>query len=174
MRKVLWNTLHERNSIDYERIVQEFPLLGSRFTPRGGYFTADDVCISRTMRMKVMEVKNDYANERKDQEERVRTSRMTQQPPTAVVHEQTMPRPLIPGRYLEEPLDVRSRPRTLQNRPPTPYTEDHSVWEPALNTSDPNYVPRRPMTAGEQRRLNNPRPKQQVTSGRAQPCGAGN
>jgi hypothetical protein len=51
--------------------------------------------------------------------------------------------PIIPDQYLQAPREVQRR---LQNRPPTPYTSERSVWELALNTSDPNYVPRRPIS----------------------------
>jgi hypothetical protein len=138
MRRVLWNVPHVKNSIDYHRIVQEYPPLGSRFTDRGGYFTPDNVCVTRTMRMRVMEVKNEYATERKEQSDRVA------QQAKATVEVRELATPIIPEEYLEEPLEVRRRP--LQNRPPTPYAEERSVWEPPLNTSDPNYVPRRPIS----------------------------
>lgn len=136
----VWNVPHEKHSIDYQRIVQEFPPLGSRFTERGGYFTPDNICISRTMRVSVMAIKNEYAKERNEQNER--TTRL----PQATVTVQPMP--LIPNQYLEEPLDVRRRPRILQERPPTPYVpnNEHEFWEPPLNTSDPDYVPRRPIS----------------------------
>ena len=67
MRKVLWDVPHARKSIDYHRIVQEFPPLGSRFTPQGGYSTPDGVNIDRTMRMKVMGIKNEYVKEEAEQ-----------------------------------------------------------------------------------------------------------
>lgn len=146
MRMVLWSIPHEKHSIDYQRIVQEFPPLGSRFTERGGYFTPDNICISRTMRVGVMAVKNEYAKERNEQNER--TTRL----PQATVTVQAVP--LISDQYLVEPLEVRHRPMTLQERPPTPYVPDneHEFWEPPLNTSDPNYVPRRNIRVGHENR----------------------
>ncbi|KAM0706053.1 hypothetical protein Q7P35_007413 [Cladosporium inversicolor] len=63
MRKVLWDVPYARKSIDYHRIVQEFPPLGSRFTPQGGYSTLDSVNITRTMRVKVIGIKNEYVTE---------------------------------------------------------------------------------------------------------------
>ena len=66
MRKVLWDVPHAKNSIDYHRIVQEFPPLGSRFTLKGEYFTPEDIGITRTMRMRVIEIKNEYATEGRD------------------------------------------------------------------------------------------------------------
>jgi hypothetical protein len=117
MRKVLWNIPHAKNSIDYHRIVQEFPPLGSRFTPQGRYFTSDDICITRTMRLRVMEVKNEYAVERKEQHDR------TSQIDKTKVYMTEQALPIIPEGYLEEPLNVRRRPQNLQNRPLTPHTQ---------------------------------------------------
>jgi hypothetical protein len=166
MRRVLWNVPHVENSIDYHRIVQEYPPLGSRFTDRGGYFTPDNVCVTRTMRMRVMEVKNEYATERKEQSDRVA------QQVKATVEIRELATPIIPEEYLEEPLEVRRRP--LQNRPPTPYTENRSVWEPPLNTSDPNYVPRRPISMQGPHAGSQLDPRRQVNLGRPQPRDAGN
>ena len=71
MRKVLWDVPHAKNSINYHRIVQEFPPLGSRFTPKGEYFhPRRHQRITRTMRMRVMEIKNEYATEGRDQKNR--------------------------------------------------------------------------------------------------------
>jgi hypothetical protein len=158
MRRVLWDVPHVENSIDYHRIVQEYPPLGSRFTARGGYFTPDNVCVTRTMRMRVMEVKNEYATERKEQSDRVA------QQAKATVEVRELATPIIPEEYLEEPLEVRRRP--LQNRPPTPYAGDRSVWEPPLNTSDPNYVPRRPISMREPHAGNQLDPRRQLVMGR--------
>jgi hypothetical protein len=166
MRRVLWNVPHVKNSIDYHRIVQEYPPLGSRFTDRGGYFTPDNVCVTRTMRMRVMEVKNEYATERKEQSDRVA------QQAKATVEVRELATPIIPEEYLEEPLEVRRRP--LQNRPPTPYAGDRSVWEPPLNTSDPNYVPRRPISMQGPHAGSQLDPRRQVNLGRPQPRDAGN
>lgn len=117
MRRVLWDVPHAKNSIDYHRIVQEFPPLGSRFTPQGGYFTPEGICITRTMRMDVMKIKADYSTEGKEQ-----TERITQTDKTKVyMIEQRVP--VIPGNYGETPEYVRKRPMTLQERPPTPHVQ---------------------------------------------------
>jgi hypothetical protein len=115
----LWIVPYVENSIDYHRIVQEYLPLGSRFTARRGYFTPDNVCVTRTMRMRVMEVKNEYATERKEQSDRVA------QQAKATVEVRELATPIIPEEYLEEPLEVRRRP--LQNRPLTLYAGDRSV-----------------------------------------------
>lgn len=148
MRKILWNLPHEKYSTDFHRIVQEFPPLGSRFTGRGGYFTAENVCITQTLRKRVMEIKNDYATELIEQMDRLTVSHE----PRATVYQVDFPAPVIPE---ERPRTLQDRPPTPYVRPevtrltpytePTPYVEDRSVWEPPLNTSDPNYVPRRPI-----------------------------
>ena len=131
MRKVLWEVPHARNSIDYHRIVQEFPPLGSRFTPQGGYRTPDDIAITRTMRLRVMEVKNEYATERKEQHDR------TSQIDKAKVYMIEKRVPVIPENYGEEPLYERKRPMTLQDRPPTPYVQAESS---AVLQRDPRIV----------------------------------
>jgi hypothetical protein len=117
MRKVLWDVPHAKNSIDYHRIVQEFPPLGSRFTPQGGYSTSDGINVTRTMRMRVMEVKNEYATEGKDQKDR------TSQTGKAKVYMIGQRVPVIPQNYGEEPAYERKRPMTLQDRPPTPHVQ---------------------------------------------------
>jgi hypothetical protein len=145
MMRVLWNISHSKNSIDYHRIVQEFPPLGSRFTPRGGYFTTDNICITRTMRMRVMEVKNEYATERHEQNDGI----SQQEKATVEIREVVRPNdegPRFEGYFEGKPLVARHQPMVRQNRPPTPYDEVRSVWEPPLNTSDPNFVPRRPIS----------------------------
>lgn len=136
LRRLLWNMPHEKHGTDYYRIVQEFPPLGSRFTPRGGYFTKDNICISQSIRSRVQQLKKDYAEEQ--QEQIGRTQELTGERESA-----REARPILPVGYMEEPLAVRTNPRSVRNRPPTPYQSDLSTWEPPLNTSDPNYVPRR-------------------------------
>jgi hypothetical protein len=117
MRKVLWEVPHAKNSIDYQRIVQEFPPLGSRFTPQGEYVTPDKICITRTMRLRVMELKKEYVTERQEQDER------TSQTDKAKVYMIEQSVPIIPENYGDEPVYVRKRPMTLQERPPTPHTQ---------------------------------------------------
>ena len=107
MRKVLWEVLYARNSIDYHRIVQEFPPLGSRFTPQGGYRTPDNIAITRTIRLGVIEVKNKYATERKEQHDR------TSQIDKAKVYMIEKRVLVIPENYGEELLYERKRLITL-------------------------------------------------------------
>jgi hypothetical protein len=64
-----------------------------------------------------MEVKNEYAVERKEQHDR------TSQIDKTKVYMTKQALPIILEGYLEEPLDVRRRPQSLQNRPLTPHTQ---------------------------------------------------
>jgi hypothetical protein len=124
MRKVLWDVPHSKDSIDYQRIVQELPPLGSHFSRQGGYFTPDNVCITRPMRLKVMEVRNEYSTERHEQNDRV------PQQEKATVEIREVARPFVPGQYGEgprfegyfegEPLVARHQPVVRQNRPSSP------------------------------------------------------
>jgi hypothetical protein len=109
--------------------------LGSRFKPRGGYFTADNVCIARTMWMRVMEIQNDCATELVEPKDRLAAGSGE---PRAKVFPLNHPVPIIPEQYLEEPFESRAQLLTLQSRAPTSYAENCSVWKPPLNTSDPN------------------------------------
>lgn len=117
MRKILWDVPHAKDSINYHRIVQEFPPLGSRFTPQGGYSTPEGICITRTMRLRVMELKNEYATEGRDQNTR------TAQTDKAKVYMIEQRVPIIPENYGDTPEYVRKRPMTLQERPPTPHVQ---------------------------------------------------
>ena len=69
------------------------------------------------MRMRVMEFKKEYATE--GQEQRERLSHLNK--PQVDVTEQRVS--VIPEEYGEEPLYERKRPRTLQDRPPTPHVQ---------------------------------------------------
>jgi hypothetical protein len=168
IRKSLWNMPHEKHSTDYYRIVQEYPPLGSRFTARGGYFTPEDICIAKSLRDKVKEIKDEYAKELVDQKDRLL-------PPGQApieVRPVAFAEPIIPDQYLQAPREVQRR---LQNRPPTPYTSERSVWEPALNTSDPNFVPRRPISMQGTQAGGSRDPRRQLIYGRtSQPSDAGN
>ena len=114
MRRVLWDIPHAKHSIDYHRIVQEFPPLGSRFDAQGGYFTPGNICITRSRRMEVLHLKNTYSMEWKEQKDQANKARI-------YVTEQRLP--VIPDNYGEEPLHERKRPMTLQDRPPTPHVQ---------------------------------------------------
>jgi hypothetical protein len=168
IRKSLWNMPHEKHSTDYYRIVQEYPPLGSRFTARGGYFTPDDICIAKSLRDKVKEIKNEYAKELVDQKDRLLPPGQAPIEVRPVVFAE----PIIPDQYLQAPREVQRR---LQNRPPTPYTSERSVWEPALNTSDPNFVPRRPISMQGTQAGGSRDPRRQLIYGRtSQSSNAGN
>ena len=67
--------------------------------------------------MRVIEVKNEYATEGKDQKDR------TSQTEKAKVYMIERRAPVIPENYGDEPTYVRKRPMTLQNRPPTPHVQ---------------------------------------------------
>jgi len=174
MRKVLWNIPHVKNSINYHRIVQEFPPLGSRFTPQGGYFTSDDICITRTMRLRVMEVKNEYAVERKEQHDR------TSQTGKAKVYMTEQALPIIPEKYLEEPLEARKRPQSLQDRPPTPHTQAGTSTVLQRDTRMTAGITVQPVMNSqylgprERPGLHQTDPRRQVIRGKPQPRDAGN
>jgi hypothetical protein len=82
-----------------------------------------------------MGIQNDYVTELVEQRDRLAAGSGE---PHATVFSLNHPVPIVPEQYLEEPLEVRPRPLTLQSRAPTTYAENRSVWEPPLNTSDPN------------------------------------
>lgn len=105
LRAILWHMPHEKHSVDHLKIVHEFPPLGSRFTDRGGYFTPADVCITRSLRTRVMELKRAYMSEVTDQAKRIPSQNK------AVMYAEDRPRPLLPLEYGQEPLAVRKRPQ---------------------------------------------------------------
>ena len=74
MRKILWELPYEKYGTDYHRIVQEFPPLGSRFALDGGYTTTENVHFTREMRIGVMKLKNEYAQELIEQRDRLTVS----------------------------------------------------------------------------------------------------
>jgi hypothetical protein len=87
---------HEKHSTDYYRIVQEYPPLGSRFTARGRYFTLEDICIAKSLRDKVKEIKDEYAKELVDQKDRLLP--LGQAP--IEVRPVVFTEPIIPDQYL--------------------------------------------------------------------------
>jgi hypothetical protein len=62
---------YKKHSTDYYRIVQEYLPLGSRFTARSRYFTPEDICIAKSLRDKVKEIKDEYAKELVNQKDRL-------------------------------------------------------------------------------------------------------
>jgi hypothetical protein len=162
IRQSLWNMPHEKHSTDYYRIVQEYPPLGSRFTARGGYFTTEDICISKSLRDKVTEIKKEYAQELVDQKDRLLPPGQSPFEVRPVVFAE----PIIPNQYLQALREVQRRSTALQERTPTPYLQETNVWEPVLNTSDPNYVPRRPISMQGTQAEGSLDPRRQVILGR--------
>ena len=63
--------------INYARIIQERPPIGSTFTTRGGFTTPEGVVICRTLRNKVKALQEDFAKEAIEQRERT-TVRVTE------------------------------------------------------------------------------------------------
>ena len=108
LRAILWHMPHEKHSVDHLKIVHEFPPLGSRFTDRGGYFTPADVCITRSLRTRVMDLKRAYMSEVTDQAKRIPSQNK------AIMYAENRPRPLLPLEYGQEPLAVRKRPQVPQ------------------------------------------------------------
>jgi hypothetical protein len=143
IRTALWKMPHEKHSTDYTKVVQEHPPLGSTFTSSSSYTTVEGVIFSPELRSRLRTVKAAFLDEAATQ-----ASNGGAQYSSGSVELYTLPQRLAPPQItFEEPEEVRRQPRTRQNRPPTPYTDNYSVWEPPLNTSDPNYVPRRDHTA---------------------------
>lgn len=105
LRAILWHMPHEKHSVDHLKIVHEFPPLGSRFTDRGGYFTPADVCITRSLRTQVMDLKRAYMSEVTDQAKRIPSQNK------AIMYAEDRPKPLLPLEYGQEPLAVRKRPQ---------------------------------------------------------------
>jgi hypothetical protein len=123
-------------------LVQEHPPLGSTFTSNSSYTTVEGVIFSPELRSRLRTVKAAFLDEAATQ-----ASRGGAQYSSGSVELYTLPQRLAPPQIMfEEPEEVRRQPLTRQNRPPTPYTDNYSVWEPPLRTSDPNYVPRRPIS----------------------------
>ncbi|TLD05658.1 Cytochrome P450 monooxygenase-like protein [Venturia nashicola] len=121
IRAILWNMPHEKHSVDHLRIVQEFPPLGSQFTDRGGYFTPTDICISRSLRTQVMDLKRAYALEGRDQARRVSDKGK------AIAYSEQRPSFILPERYGEAPT------RPLQTPPTSPLRERVKEGRPTRN-----------------------------------------
>jgi hypothetical protein len=134
---------YKKHSTDYTKVVQEHLPLGSTFTSSLGYTTVEGVIFSPELQSRLRKVKAAFLDEAAAQ-----ASNSGAQYSSGSVELYTLPQRLTPPQItFEEPEEVRRQPRTRQNRPPTPYTDNYSVWELLLNTSDPNYVPRRDHTA---------------------------
>jgi hypothetical protein len=169
IRAALWRMPHEKHSTDYTRVVQEYPPLGSTFTSDSSYTTREGIIFSPELRSRLREVKTAFCEEAATQ-----ARDGGAQYSSGSVELYTLPQRLVPPQIVfEEPEEVRrrpqitqQRPRTLQERPPTPYTSERSVWEPALNTSDPNYVPRRPISMRGTQAEGSLDPRRQVILGR--------
>ena len=65
--------------INYHRIVQERPPLGSRFTNRGGYITPEGIVICQTLRNKVRDLQDAFEVEAREQQSRLRVEPTQQQ-----------------------------------------------------------------------------------------------
>jgi hypothetical protein len=185
IRAALWRMPHEKHSTDYTRVVQEYPPLGSTFTSDSSYTTREGIIFSPELRSRLQTVKRAFCEEAATQ-----AREGGAQYSSGSVELYTLPQRLAPPQIMfEEPEEVRrrpqtiqqrpqvveSRPRTLQVRPPTPYTSERSVWEPALNISDPNYVPRRPISMRGTQAEGSLDPRRQVILGRTSlPSDAGN
>jgi hypothetical protein len=162
IRTALWAMPHEKNSTDYTKIVQEHPPLGSTFSTRASYMTQEGITVSREMRYNIYMVRVAFS------EEAARQARQNgAQYSSGSMELYTLPRRADQPTISEEPEEVRRQPTARQNRPPTPYVRDPSVWEPPLTTSDPNYVPRRQTTRSREYLVNpvgiSPETVQQLT-----------
>jgi hypothetical protein len=170
IRAALWKMPHEKHSTDYTKIVQEHPPLGSTFTPNANYTTIEGVIFSPELRSRLRVVKAAFLEEAATQASNGRA-----QHSSGSVDLYTLPQRLAPPQItFDEPEEVRKEPLTRQNRPPTPYVSERSVWEPALNTSDPNYVPRRPISMQGTQAVGSLDPRRQVILGRTKTWNTGN
>jgi hypothetical protein len=70
IRRAVWGLPITPGGINYSRIVQERPPIGSRFTARGGYTTPEGVVICRTLRAKVADLHRSYQEEADEQRRR--------------------------------------------------------------------------------------------------------
>lgn len=129
VRQILRNTPLVERSIDYHMVVQEWPPIGSDFTMRGGYGTPDGICIPRTMRQQVRELKREYAMEaeRQTHEQAARVQPLSPRFPRTEQNEEThQARFGTPTRMGDDARDT---------------TPCENVWEPPLSISDPRYAP---------------------------------
>jgi hypothetical protein len=170
IRTALWKMPHEKHGTDYTKIVQEHPPLGSTFTSNASYTTVEGVIFSPELRSRLRLVKAAFCEEAATQ-----ASNGGAQYSSGSVDLYTLPQRLEPPQMaFEEPEEVRRQPLIRQNRPPTPYTSERSVWEPPLNTSDPNYVPRRPISMQGTQAGGSRDPRRQVILGRTSRQATGN
>jgi hypothetical protein len=70
IRRAVWAMPAAPGAINYSRIVQERPPIGSRFTARGGYTTPEGIVICRTLRAKVADLHRSYQEEVDEQRRR--------------------------------------------------------------------------------------------------------
>lgn len=129
VRQILRNTPLVEQSIDYHMVVQEWPPIGSDFTMRGGYGTPDGICIPRTMRQQVRELKREYAMEaeRQTHEQAARVQPLSPRSPRTEQDEEThQARFGTPTRMGDDARDT---------------TPCENMWEPPLSVSDPRDVP---------------------------------
>jgi hypothetical protein len=170
IRTALWKMPHEKHGTDYTKIVQEHPPLGSTFTSNASYTTVEGVIFSPELRNRLRIVKAAFCEEAATQ-----ASRGGAQYSSGSVDLYTLPQRLEPPQIaFNEPEEVRRQPLVRQNRPPTPYTSERSVWEPPLNTSDPNYTPRRPISMQGTQAGGSRDPRRQVILGRTPRQATGN
>jgi hypothetical protein len=170
IRTALWKMPHKKHGTDYTKIVQEHPPLGSTFTSNASYTTVEGVIFSPELRSRLRLVKAAFCEEAATQ-----ASNGGAQYSSGSVDLYTLPQRLEPPQMaFEEPEEVRRQPLIRQNRPPTPYTSERSVWEPPLNTSDPNYVPRRPISMQGTQAGGSRDPRRQVILGRTSRQATGN
>jgi hypothetical protein len=99
-------------NIDYRRILQEKPLIGSRFTARGGYATPGGIVICRALQNKVRALQEEYAEEARLQ--RARGSLVQFKEP------QRTAQPLLESEY----IDPGSRPGLHHLPTPNPSQSD--------------------------------------------------
>jgi hypothetical protein len=95
-----------------------------------------------------MEIKNDYATELIDQQDRLTVNHA----PRASVYQVDYSTPVVPFGYLAEPHEEPEEELPLGTNDPShvPRRTRHE-WDAWLNQNDPNYVPRRaiqPRNAG--------------------------
>jgi hypothetical protein len=70
IRRAVWAMTVAPGAINYSRIVQERPPIGSHFTRRGGYTTPEGIVICRSLREKVADLHKSYQEEADEQKRR--------------------------------------------------------------------------------------------------------
>lgn len=99
-----------QEELDYKRIIQERPPIGSSYTSRGGYTTPGGVVICRTLRNKLATLQEEYAEEARIQRGRSGLVRFTE-PPRPL-------QPLIESEYMNP--DLRPGFHRLPTPSPSP------------------------------------------------------